>query len=206
MPFDRAKYSFDTHKINIGINASGLLWTEAESFNLKVNYKKYCEEILNRLCEDKKYQVHLIWHAYTKNYEISDNDFISTMELSKKFPNLIVAPDFSTPMDVKSYISNLDFFTGARMHATIAAFSSGVPVIPFSYSRKFEGLFSSLDYDFLIDGTKCSTDEAVAKTFEYIENRNELKRKVDRGLKIVKKKTDYLLDITDELLSEFITD
>ena len=32
------------------------------------------------------------------------------------------------------------------MHATIGAISSGVATIPFSYSRKFEGLFGNLEY------------------------------------------------------------
>ena len=46
---------------------------------------------------------------------------------------------------------------GARMHACIAAFSSGVPVVPMAYSRKFEGLFGSLGYDRTVD---CTADSA----------------------------------------------
>lgn len=38
------------------------------------------------------------------------------------------------------------------MHSTIAAFSSGVPIVPMAYSRKFNGLFiDTLDYNHLVD-------------------------------------------------------
>ncbi|MGJ7723542.1 polysaccharide pyruvyl transferase family protein [Escherichia coli] len=39
---------------------------------------------------------------------------------------VVVAERFTNPITAKSYISSIDFFTGARMHATIAAFSAGV--------------------------------------------------------------------------------
>ena len=45
-------------------------------------------------------------------------------------------------MEAKSHISGMDFFIGSRMHACIAAYSSGVPVFPLGYSRKFTGLFA----------------------------------------------------------------
>ena len=38
------------------------------------------------------------------------------------------------------------------MHSTIAAFSSGVPVVPMAYSRKFNGLFiDTLQYPYVSD-------------------------------------------------------
>ena len=64
----------------------------------------------------------------------ADNDKLAVDALHEIFPNTIVAPYFATPMEAKSYISGMDLFIGARMHATIAAISAGVPVIPFSYS------------------------------------------------------------------------
>ena len=70
----------------------------------------------------------------------------------------------------KNYISKMDFFIGARMHATIGALSSGVPVIPFSYSRKFEGLFNSIDYPFVIEATKWDTRKCLERTYQLIDN------------------------------------
>jgi polysaccharide pyruvyl transferase WcaK-like protein len=52
----------------------------------------------------------------------------------------------------------MDFFMGARMHACIAALSSGVAVAPMAYSRKFAGLFGSIGYEHTLD---CTTLEAA---------------------------------------------
>ncbi len=71
----------------------------------------------------------------------------------------MLAPDFPDPSSAKTYIAGLDFFAGARMHACIAAFSSGVPVVPMAYSRKFQGLFGSLGFNRTVD---CTTETAEA--------------------------------------------
>ena len=60
------------------------------------------------------------------------------------------------------------------MHATIAAFSSGTAVIPVSYSRKFEGLYETAGYPYLIDCTKMNEEEALERTMAYIANIDEL--------------------------------
>ena len=76
----------------------------------------------------------------------------------------MVAPRFRTPSEAKTYIAGLDFFMGARMHACIAAFSSGVPVVPMAYSRKFAGLFGTLGYDHTVDCTTEPNEAILAKT------------------------------------------
>ena len=44
-------------------------------------------------------------------------------------------------MELKWVLARLDWFAGARMHATIGAFSSGVPTLGLGYSDKFRGVF-----------------------------------------------------------------
>ena len=68
------------------------------------------------------------------------------------------------------------------MHSTIASFSAGVPVIPFSYSRKFEGLYDNLNYPFVVHGRTDSTEQAVRKTLDWIENKEQLKKKIKEQL------------------------
>ena len=59
------------------------------------------------------------------------------------------------------------------MHATIAAFSTGVITIPFAYSRKFKGLYDDIGYPHYIDGTKLSTEDAVEQTIKIIEKQTK---------------------------------
>ncbi|MBP9830985.1 MAG: hypothetical protein KBC65_05930, partial [Polaromonas sp.] len=47
------------------------------------------------------------------------------------------------------------------MHACIAAFSSGVPVVPMAYSRKFNGLFGTLGYVEIADCRRETTETVI---------------------------------------------
>ena len=85
------------------------------------------------------------------------------------FPGkVIVAPAFESALDAKSYISNMDFFMGSRMHSTIGAISSGVPTVPFSYAHKFESLYNKIGYHYILSATKISTQEALEQIKEWI--------------------------------------
>ncbi len=61
------------------------------------------------------------------------------------------------------------------MHACIAAFSSGVPVLPMAYSRKFAGLFGTLGYGACADCKADSEEEILAKLKTAFETRNDLR-------------------------------
>lgn len=62
------------------------------------------------------------------------------------------------------------------MHATIAATSSGVPVIPVAYSRKFNGLYDTLGYKYYIDAKSDITlEDALIKFDEYVNDSEKLK-------------------------------
>ncbi len=53
-----------------------------------------------------------------------------------------VLPQVLSAMELKGVIARLDWFAGARMHATIAGFSSGVPTLGLGYSDKAAGVFA----------------------------------------------------------------
>ena len=68
------------------------------------------------------------------------------------------------------------------MHACIAAFSSGVPVIPMAYSRKFEGLFGSIGYNRTVDCTKEESAAILTKIIAGFDARDALKAEADTAL------------------------
>ncbi len=203
LPFEQQQKSKDGKRV--GFNPSGLLWnggyTRNNQFGLTVDYKEYCRNVISQLLSDGK-EVHLILHAYSKDLSKPDNDLIAVQELHKEFPLTIVSPEFANPMEAKGYISGMDLFIGARMHATIAAFSVGVPVLPFSYSRKFEGLFNSLNYDCIIHGCEDSTNEAVKKTLDWASKLDELKEKMSEGELLVQKQTEFLVKSYENIIKK----
>ncbi len=198
LPYDKHKYcKIDDNRITIGINVSGLLWKggfdKNNQFNLSLDYKKYINHIIGWLLSQNKYTIHLIPHVVDLDMNAYDDDYKILSELHKKYSQTILAPPFESPIEAKSYIANMDCFIGARMHSTIAAYSSGVATIPFSYSRKFEGLFGTLEYKYIIRGTKDTFEEAISNTIEYIEKYNELQNQsksswteIEKGIMIFK--------------------
>lgn len=204
LPYE--KNNIDNEKINIGINVSGLLWnggyTGNNQFGLSVDYREYINTLLKKYSSDEKYCVHLIPHVvYEKKEGVPDNDWYVCKELAEKYTGVKLSPFFESPMQAKSYISGMDVFIGARMHATIAAYSSGVAVVPFSYSRKFEGLFGSLNYKYVISGTKLSTDDAVMQTEKYIAEKEELYAAIaGEKEELERKKQQMISDYTKVIL------
>lgn len=204
LPYERTCPVGSSDKIKVGFNASGLLWNRGyagnNQFMLRTNYAIYCEEVISKLLQTGRYEIHLIGHVLSKNLRSNDNDLHAIRALKKKFPELIEAPIFDNPISAKSYISQMEVFIGARMHATIGAYSSGVSTIPFAYSRKFAGVFSDLQYDYVVDGRQLSTEEAVSKTLDLVAEKAVLKRSIDFGKEYIDKQLNAYINKLTELL------
>jgi len=184
-------------KIKVGINISALLVTNKSeqtevNFNMSVNYDEYIDRLIMQLAANDMYQVHLIPHVR--------EDINPIKELKDKYEDVVIHEAFSSPIQAKNCIADMDVFIGARMHATIAAFSAGVATIPTAYSRKFLGLFQNLGYNRIINLQECSTDEALEKTLTYLSIRDILEKEV----KSCKKEVDIKSEYTIWLFSDFI--
>ena len=80
------------------------------------------------------------------------------------------------------------------MHATIGAFSAGVPVVPMAYSRKFNGLFvDTLNYHFMADLKVQTNEEILATVKDAFYKKSELIAIIiNRMNTIVKEREDLL--------------
>ncbi len=174
---------FTPGKTHVGLNISALLWhggyTEDNMFKLALNYRQVMEGILQFFLKKEDVVVHLVPHVVLAGHLVVADDYAVAEQIHRDIPELILPPVFRTPIEAKSYISGLDFLIGARMHACIAAYSSGVPMAPMAYSRKFSGLFtSSLGYPTLVDLKSDSHDQAYQKVCEGFENRKALRQAI----------------------------
>lgn len=174
----------------IGLNVSGLLWSGGynrnNQFDLKCDYKLYTNELVKKLIELSDTEVYLIPHVCSNDLAYPDNDIIACKDLKEIYGDSLRFIYPHNAVEAKGYISQMDLFIGARMHATIAAFSAGIVTIPFAYSRKFEGLFKDLGYSHVIDGMRLNTDEAIRTTIELLENNAALKTDINHSRSIIK--------------------
>ncbi|MFV2038145.1 MAG: polysaccharide pyruvyl transferase family protein, partial [Paracoccaceae bacterium] len=131
----------------------------------------------------------LVGHVQSANQPIEDDQRVSAT-LAGEFDHVVLAPVFASPGAAKSYIAGMDFFIGARMHACIAAFSSGVPVVAMAYSRKFAGVFETLGYAHVAD---CKSDDSAAIMVRIragFERRAALAGEVGKAMKQVDARLD----------------
>jgi colanic acid/amylovoran biosynthesis protein len=191
LPFDSEKFLLnETRKVKIGINISGLLYKGGflsdNQFGLTIDYQKYIKSLISHYSNQTEYQLYLIPHVIDTSENSYDDDYKVSKLLELEYSNIIVAEEFDNPVDAKSFISKMDIFIGSRMHSTIAAFSSNVITIPVSYSRKFEGLYNSIGYEYVINAKEESTISAFNKTIDYVNNKIQLKKAQEKSMKIVK--------------------
>lgn len=182
MPY--TKKHFDENFIHVGLNISALIWhggyNGLNQFGITIDYRKVIHSIIDYFLSLPNVKLHLVPHVVSADRNV-ENDYGVAYDLTEEFNNerLQLAPLFMDPIIAKSYISGLDFFMGARMHSTIAAFSTGVPVVPMAYSRKFNGLFEdTLNYHHMIDMKDITDEEVVPYIVKEFGNRLELKKEI----------------------------
>lgn len=194
LPYNKSEKQ-DNGKIKVGINASSLLIknkiekTET-NFALKTDYDKYIDSLIEELSKDDRYEIYLIPHVGEDAGKV----------FSAKYPNVILQGSFSTPIEAKSFIAGMDIFIGARMHATIAAFSSGVATIPTAYSRKFSGLYNNLGYDCVVDMQKLTTEQALELTMQHVRDYKSLVEKRNISIAEINSKSARTIEIFEEIL------
>ncbi len=179
--------------VRVGVNVSGLLFNGGYNgknyFDLNIDYAVFTRKLLAELSLIEGVEIHFVPHVLHDNPV--EDDYEVCRKLQVEFPGTVLAPRFTTPMEAKSYISTMDFFVGARMHATIAASSSGVPVVPVAYSRKVNGLYETLKYPYYIDAKTIENEsEATSRVIEWFRQREMLSRRLNGARRIYEDRLD----------------
>lgn len=207
LPFTRAPNKHSARR-RVGLNVSGLLYrggyTGQNEFGLKLDYRALTDRLIEALLALGDVDVELVPHVAVPkaagDVAIVDDDQSIVADILAHHPDVRAVGPFADSIAAKSHISGLDFLVGARMHACIAAFSAGVPVVPIAYSRKFNGLFTALGYSHYVDGRASSTDDAFASIMRGFENRAALGRALEDGMTIARTRLAAYEDALTKLI------
>ena len=112
---------------------------------------------------------------------------------------VLVAPGPYDSSQAKWLIRDLDWFSGTRMHSTIAALSTGTPVTAVAYSLKTEPLFASFGLeDLVLDARSMESDAMLSMLLQHFEERETTRGRVAtlpvRARKAVLGQTNEILE------------
>jgi len=165
----------------VGVNISGLLfnggYTQDNMFGLKTDYRTLIPAVIRMLLENKDVVVLLVPHVFpATGYEVESDPNVCLkvyQQLREKYPGRIFLVEGKYDQgEMKHIIGLCDFFIGSRMHSCIAALSQGIPAIGLAYSKKFEGVFRSVNAEhFVIDMRSRDHDEILKAIAEAYEDR-----------------------------------
>ncbi len=155
----------------LGFNLSPLVVKKnPEIVEISISFLKY-------IIENTTLQIALIPHVT----EDGNDDCTVLDEIYEKLDNkqrVVKIPGNLNAKQYKGYIARLRFFIGARTHATIAAYSNGIPTIVLGYSVKSRGISKDLfgEEKFVINSSELKSSDILKDEFNrLLEQENEIK-------------------------------
>ncbi len=171
----------------VGVNASGLIYNDREAahrYGLVADYRATLIGFTRRLLERTECRLLLVPHVLAPSDQI-ESDPRACEELARELggrhaARVHVQVERVDPSEVKWLISKLEFFCGTRMHSTIAALSTEVPVAALAYSKKTHGVFATCGQESCVADLRSLETEAVV---EQLWNTWERRRTVAHALR-----------------------
>jgi len=167
-------------RTRVAVNISGLVLDDPESqrrFGIAVDYGSVVRRVLEGLLADESVEVMLLAHVRSQPGMLDGDDHACRRleaEFAERFGGRISVLEPETAGDAKAWVQTCDWLVGTRMHATIAALSSGVPAATIAYSHKAAGVFASVGQgDAVVDARSVSDDHCVERTLELFAQRDE---------------------------------
>ncbi|HRX48989.1 MAG TPA: polysaccharide pyruvyl transferase family protein [Spirochaetota bacterium] len=185
---------FCSDGIITGINISGFLNSNPIGDRILSDaddYNHITDRILNTLLSlDEKVKIVFVSHVSTED-DKANRAFMEKYKKSGFGDRLFLLNHQYSAPQLKYFISRMDLFTGARMHACIGALSTGVATVPQAYSYKFVGITDKFGIgEYVIDLKKDTKDIAEEKLKSVFNNREIIKRKLISSLPEIKKDAD----------------
>ena len=170
----------DAATLVAGMNVNGLLCNDSEAatvaFGLADNHNRQLLSASRAILDsDPAIKLVLVPHVIRPERD-PESDWAACRALEGKLvieygDRVATLPQEYTATELKWIIARMDWFAGARMHATIAGFSSGVPTLGLGYSDKAAGVF-----------TECGLEQDVAdlRRFDAVDLADVVRSSLDR--------------------------
>ncbi|MEX0282971.1 MAG: polysaccharide pyruvyl transferase family protein [Paracoccaceae bacterium] len=188
-----------------GLNVSGLLCNEddaaRQTFGLKGSHRDQLDALAAGLLQaDPDLRLLLVPHVQRPDGD-PESDLDAARALQARLgedgrSRVQVLDDRLSAMELKWVLSRLDWFAGARMHATIGAFSSGVPTLGLGYTDKAYGVFAQCGIgDEVVDLRRADARQLAGRAVASFTQRGAMKANLHQRLTGVKSRAAYEMDV-----------
>ena len=180
-PTDRARVTLPERTLGdvvVGLNVSGLIANDPQrstsQFELSADYWRVVCGTGRRLLDEVADRLVLVPHVRGSGSESDDAACRAVAAELAEPERVSVLPGGLTASETKWCIAQLDWFCGTRMHATIAALSTGVPAASIAYSLKTQGVFETCGMGHaVVDARSVPTAEAINNLVELARRHSE---------------------------------
>ncbi len=133
------------------------------------------QELIDKILKETNYSIALVPHVVMP----MDNDMEALLQLKGDEKRIFRTLGKLNAEEYKYIISKAEILVASRTHATIAAWSTGVPTIAVGYSNKAVGISSDLGQEKYLLDINTLTGERLCKVFQEIErNKNKIKNEL----------------------------
>jgi colanic acid/amylovoran biosynthesis protein len=208
-PRARAEEVLNREQINLhapllGVTVSRLIerkfWRSKRGPASGRNFVDFFAELLDEAADRLGMRVLFVPHVLGPDARADDR--VLSAEIGKRMHStpFLLRGDYR-PEEVKAVVACCRLFLGARMHANIAALTSGVPTVAISYSHKTPGVLGQLGVGEFI----CHLEELTPQRIIYLltqaeTRREEIIRRVGERLPDMRQRAIRNADVAAELL------
>jgi colanic acid/amylovoran biosynthesis protein len=156
--------------------------------------------LLDSISEQYNYRVVFVPHVTGPRPSADDRLFAERIRKRMQTPAVVIQGDY-TPDILKGIIGRCKLYMGARMHANIAALTSGIPTLAIAYSHKTDGIMQLYDQsEYVCDIATLDRDRLASCFARLHENRESISRTLHDRTQRLKERAFHNIELAGELL------
>lgn len=150
------------------------------------NYEKSLADAMEFIYD--KYDAHFIFIPQV--IAETNNDLLTAVKIQERLCNpeiFKIMDDDMSPLEIKGFISNLDFFIGTRMHSNIFATSMNCPTLAIAYEKKTNGIMETVGMtEYILEIDDITTESIIQKFDKLVLNKNDIKSNLSKNIITIK--------------------
>ena len=187
----------------LGVSVSGLIkdrYRARNPLSRSIPFEELVAGVLDVVAAALDARVLFVSHV-TGPAKAKDDRVVSGAVAERmRAPATVLRGDYA-PDELKGVIARTQLFFGARMHANIAALSSGVPTVAISYSHKTEGITRALGQEARVVPIRSMTaPDAQALLLRTWEERAEVAASLAERLVAIRREAARNVELMLEIL------